>query len=580
MGKSDNLNTDIREVLFKGMETVRVTGCISVCTGGIISGMSDAVKCAEEIGLQYLALVEDGMWVDAGDPVLAVQGSPLQIARAEELLPGELAKTSGIATAAAQAVTMAAGKAKIVCGSIKKMPAPLKMKIRHAIQHGGAAIRIADLPFLYIDKNYIRMFGNTEKAMEAAKQFPDHTTAIQIRDGREGLETEVEAACARPADILMIDTGKMEHIDRVRKILVEKKMGGAVKLAFAGDVTMADIPALLVKKVDIICIGRGIADAPLLDLRFDVVSIDDQRLDDSFGVDLLQKSELWIENISIHEVNLHQVAAVAADILELPPADLLVVDVRPGNLTLDILRQKVDIAAIAGKEQQILEALGKVKGVTVSDDTYIHSNGVLGLIGLEASQVPEVLKNTREMVEGIQAAVARRVCVFPTGFEVRENMIQDTNSPMIRERLQELGYEVTIGAILPDDQREIALALDRAAQEGYGVLITTGGVGAEDKDWTIEAVLALDPAAATPWLVKYQKGSGRHVKGGVRVAVGSIGPVMVISLPGPNDEVKIALDILSGYLQPGRRLDKYELANRIAMALRNKLKQKWGGFHH
>ena len=579
MGPLDNLNTDIRTVLFEGMEELCVTGCISVCTEGIVSGISDAIEKAEEIGLQYLALVDDGMWVEAGDPILAVRGNPMQITNAEELLPGELAKSSGIATAAAQAVALANGQAKIVCGSVKKMPISMKRKIRHAILHGGAEIRIAELPFLYIDKNYIRMFGNTGKAMTAAKKFPAHTVAIQIRDGQEGLESEVEAACARPADILMIDTGKMEHIDRVKQLLFQKDLCQTVKLAFAGNVSMTDIPALLEKEVDIICIGRGIADAPLLDLRFDVIAIDNHPLKDSFGVDLLQKSELWIENITIHEVNLHQIATVVAEILGLPADELLVVDVRPGNLTLDILRQKVDISTIAGKERQILQALGQIEGISIGADTYIHSNGVLGLIGLESSQVPEILNNTKAMIKGVQAVVAKKVCVFPTGFEVRENMIQDTNSPMIREHLQALDYEVKIGPVLPDIQREIALAIDKAAQEGYGLLITTGGVGAEDKDWTIEAVLELDPTAATPWIVKYQKGSGRHVKGGVRIAVGMIGPVMVVSLPGPNDEVKIALDILSGYLQQGNQLDRYELANHIAAALRKRIKKK-GGFQH
>ena len=50
------------------------------------------------------------------------------------------------------------------------------------------------------------------------------------------------------------------------------------------------------------------------------------------------------------------------------------------------------------------------------------------------------------------------------------------------------------------------------------MIITTGGVGAEAKDRTIEATERLDPKTAVQWIVKYQK-QGRHVKEGVRIGV-------------------------------------------------------------
>ena len=44
-----------------------------------------------------------------------------------------------------------------------------------------------------------------------------------------------------------------------------------------------------------------------------------------------------------------------------------------------------------------------------------------------------------------------------------------------------------------------------AVEAGYGVVVTTGGVGAESKDHTIEALLKVDPQAATPYLTYFRR---------------------------------------------------------------------------
>ena len=83
----------------------------------------------------------------------------------------------------------------------------------------------------------------------------------------------------------------------------------------------------------------------------------------------------------------------------------------------------------------------------------------------------------------------------------------------------------------------------------------------------------MDPYAAVPWLVKYQKGTGRHVKEGIRIAVGEINKAKIISLPGPNDEVKIAMDVLISNLNEG--FNKYKTAQQIATVLRQKIQKSW-----
>lgn len=106
---------------------------------------------------------------------------------------------------------------------------------------------------------------------------------------------------------------------------------------------------------------------------------------------------------------------------------------------------------------------------------------------------------------------------------------------------------------------------------GYGLLITTGGVGAEKKDCTIEALEALDPKAHTPYILKFTQGQGRHAKPGVRVAVGQIGTAMVVCLPGPNEEVRLAIKALLKGIEQNQ--SRAEMAEAIAEVLRDRFIQ-------
>lgn len=103
-------------------------------------------------------------------------------------------------------------------------------------------------------------------------------------------------------------------------------------------------------------------------------------------------------------------------------------------------------------------------------------------------------------------------------------------------------------------------------------------MGAEAKDHTIEALLAVDPEAITPYISKYKIGTGRHTKEGVRIGVGVVSETLIVALPGPNDEVKMSLDVLVKGLKSG--LSRQELAESLAVNLRQVLREKMKHWHH
>jgi molybdenum cofactor synthesis domain-containing protein len=246
-------------------------------------------------------------------------------------------------------------------------------------------------------------------------------------------------------------------------------------------------------------------------------------------------------------------------------------------MILDVLNSCVNAYSIVGKEDLLLKALSVLPGVSVSDDTFIHSDGMLGWIAMDEKAATEALRKSEQMASEILKNISKRVIVFSTGSEVAENLIEDTNMPAVEECLTAEGYKVSRGQILKDDQALISAKLMEAADRGYGLIITTGGVGAEDKDLTVEAVKTLDPDAATPYICHFKVGTGRHIKDGIRIAVGSYGDTLIIALPGPNDEVRASLDVLADGLKA--KQGKHILAENMANNLRGILKAKMSHFH-
>jgi molybdenum cofactor synthesis domain-containing protein len=288
---------------------------------------------------------------------------------------------------------------------------------------------------------------------------------------------------------------------------------------------------------------------------------------------LLNKTEMTIEPISLQKANLNDIAATIADVLAMEQNDVFVTDLRENVLTIDILKGCVDAYNIVGKKKELLQRLAELPGVRVTDATSIRSAGMLGWIALDDDEIQQSLKRSEEMAKEIRQKLSKRVIVFSTGAEVENGQIVDTNKSDITKRMQKEGYVVTQGPTLKDDEGFIAAHLRQAIENyGYGLVITTGGVGAEDKDHTIEAILAIDPEAATPYICRYEKGIGRHHKDGVRVAVGQVFETLIVALPGPNDEVRTSLDVLVRGLS--MNLDKHILAEEIAGHLRNRLHEK------
>ncbi len=261
---------DIRDEIFKEAISRTVTAKIFAEASGILAGTVPALKTAENLGLTILHWLEEGVPLTAGDQISLFKGSPKRIAMAEEVLMGLMGKPSGIATAAKRFVDKARGRPKIVSGSWKKMPIYLKDTIREAVAAGGAAIRISDAPFVYLDKNYIKMLGGIRASLSATLSLNDRKRVIQVHGHFQDIAAEACEAAENKADIIFVDTGKIRDVETVIRVLNEKKLRQQVQIAFAGGIRLIDLDRLKSLDIDILDVGRAIVDAPLLDMRMEV----------------------------------------------------------------------------------------------------------------------------------------------------------------------------------------------------------------------------------------------------------------------------------------------------------------------
>ena len=174
--------------------------------------------------------------------------------------------------------------------------------------------------------------------------------------------------------------------------------------------------------------------------------------------------------------------------------------------------------------------MAQLAGVHVRPNAEVHSEGVLGVIGAPAESARRIVSEADRLERQVREYASGRVAVVATGAELVAGNVRDTNFEAAQEILGQAGFEVNAGGVVGDDEARIAGLVARLAGDGYGLVITTGGVGAEDKDRTVEALERLDPELATAVLASYKQGHGRHVKASVRIAVATLG---LGERPGP-----------------------------------------------
>jgi nicotinate-nucleotide pyrophosphorylase (carboxylating) len=264
---------DVREEILRYTRGEQATAAVIVDDEGIIAGTTAAKKEADNLGLSLEKTLNEGSHVTKGDEVIRFSGTPKQIVMAEETLIGILAKPSGIATSASRFVKATGGRPRVVCGAWKKMPPCLKDDIRAAVVVGGAFYRMVPESFIYLDKNYLSLLGGIKAGLAAVSHLNGHAKVVQVKGRYADVASEACEAAKHGATVVFIDTGRPDDVKLVAEVLIRRGLRSRVEIGFAGGVTMETVSELRGLDIDILDIGRGIIDAPLLDMRLEIVDI-------------------------------------------------------------------------------------------------------------------------------------------------------------------------------------------------------------------------------------------------------------------------------------------------------------------
>ena len=111
----------------------------------------------------------------------------------------------------------------------------------------------------------------------------------------------------------------------------------------------------------------------------------------------------------------------------------------------------------------------------------------------------------------------------------------DRSGPAVRERLEQLGWRVSVAEVLPDEAATIGSRLAALADRGsVSAIFTTGGTGVALRDVTPEATRAvLD--REIPGLAETMRAWGRRstpLAALSRGVAGTRGKVLIVNLPG------------------------------------------------
>jgi molybdenum cofactor synthesis domain-containing protein len=123
----------------------------------------------------------------------------------------------------------------------------------------------------------------------------------------------------------------------------------------------------------------------------------------------------------------------------------------------------------------------------------------------------------------------------------------DRSGPAVRERLEQLGWSVSVMEAIPDETSAISARLATLADGGQvSAIFTTGGTGVASRDVTPEATRAVIDREI-PGLGELMRARGRQttpLAALSRSVAGTRGRVLIVNLPGSPKGAVESLDAI------------------------------------
>jgi nicotinate-nucleotide pyrophosphorylase (carboxylating) len=239
----------------------RARATISQKAPGAIYGL-DAAEAAFALldpAARCERLVAEGVWREAGGPVLRVEGSARALLTVERTALNFLGHLSGVATSAARAARAVEGTGARVLDTRKTTPG-LRALEKAAVAAGGAHNHRAGLyDAVLIKENHVAAAGGIAQAVARARAAAPELAAtleVEVRD-----PDEIAQALAAGASRLLLD-----NMDDAQLRAAVAQVAGRAQLEASGGVTLQTLRARAETGVEWISMGALTHSAPALDL--------------------------------------------------------------------------------------------------------------------------------------------------------------------------------------------------------------------------------------------------------------------------------------------------------------------------
>lgn len=243
----------------------RRAGCRMVARqSGVIAGLPLAREafCQLDDDVHIRSEVDDGARVTDGTPVMFLSGHARCLLSAERVALNFVQRLSGVASLTARYVNAVKGTKAKILDTRKTTPGWRKLE-RYAVRAGGGLNHRFNLAsaVLIKDNHLAALDGDIMKAVTRARAIAPEGTGVEVECDTL---TQVEAALAARADVILLDNMKLkELIDAV------KLVNGRAVTEASGGVTVQSVRAIAETGVDWISVGALTHSAPALDIALD-----------------------------------------------------------------------------------------------------------------------------------------------------------------------------------------------------------------------------------------------------------------------------------------------------------------------
>lgn len=149
------------------------------------------------------------------------------------------------------------------------------------------------------------------------------------------------------------------------------------------------------------------------------------------------------------------------------------------------------------------------------------------------------------------ASSVKRAAVLTVSDGVAAGSRKDRSGDVASETLQRLGFEVVARGVVPDDEAKIVERVRGWADSNAAdLIVSTGGTGLGPRDVTPEALRPILDRELPGYGELLRADGLRHTPMAVlsRSLAGTLGPVLIVCLPGSPKAVEQGLSVLAATL--------------------------------